>query len=276
MATRNRRPSLLQTLGKLSAVAENPRIVVVDNASADGTCAAVAEAFPNVTVIALEENVGPFARTLGVRAVDAPYVAFSDDDSWWGPGALGRAADALDRFPALAVVAGHVLVGEVERDDETTLAMGASPLACDVDLPGPPVLGFVACGSVVRRDAFLIVGGFSERRMGLEETLLAVDLVAAGWQLAYVREVVAHHHPSVVRDAAERRREAMRNALWFAWRRRPASVALGQTIRVLRSAATDRAARKAIADLVRDARRLVAERAVVDRGTEFALRRVGL
>lgn len=32
-----------------------------------------------------------------------------------------------------------------------------------------------------------------------EETLLAYDLAAAGWQLCYVADVVAHHHPSPIR-----------------------------------------------------------------------------
>jgi hypothetical protein len=50
------------------------------------------------------------------------------------------------------------------------------------DLPGPPVLGFIACGGIVRRAAFLEVGGFNSRLgVGGEEELLAVDLTARGW-----------------------------------------------------------------------------------------------
>jgi hypothetical protein len=49
-----------------------------------------------------------------------------------------------------------------------------SPLPRQPDLPGPPVLGFVACGAVVRRSAYLAVGGFSPVVFFLgEETLLA-------------------------------------------------------------------------------------------------------
>ena len=40
----------------------------------------------------LDKNHGALARNLGVRATQAPYVAFSDDDSWWQAGSLGRAA----------------------------------------------------------------------------------------------------------------------------------------------------------------------------------------
>ena len=276
VATRNRRASLLRTLANLEALDERPPLVVVDNASSDGTAATVRRKFPAATVIPLVENVGPFARTIGARAVDQPYVAFSDDDSWWRPGALTRAAAVFDEHAALAVVAAHVLVGAAERDDPTTLAMAESPLAAVADLPGPPVLGFLACGSVVRRAAFLEVGGFRERLIGFEETLLAVDLVRAGWQLAYVADVVAHHHPAGGRETSERRRSQARNAIWFAWLRRPASVAFARTIELCSSALRDPAVRRAFVDVAREAGRLARERRVVEPETEAALQRIGL
>ncbi len=65
--------------------------------------------------------------------------------------------------------------------------MEHSPLPVEPDLPGPPVLGFLACAAIVRRKAYLEVGGFDPRMMiGGEEELLAADLASAGWGLAYV------------------------------------------------------------------------------------------
>ena len=276
VATRNRRASLLRTLARLEALEERPPLVVVDNASSDGTPTVVRKRFPAVPVISLTENLGPAARTIGARSVDCPYVAFSDDDSSWHQGALARAAALFDEFPRLGLVAAHVVVGESERDDDTALAMRESPLAPDVELPGPPVLGFLACGCVVRRSAFLAVGGFRGRFTGSEETLLAVDLAAAGWHLAYVSDVVAHHDPSGGERTAERRRSDAWNALWFAWTRRPARTALARTAPLVRSALTDPAIRRAFADLLRDARRIATERCVVDDVLEGELRRLGL
>src|SRR5918911_4826437 len=88
IATRNRRESLGKTLDHLLALPERPPIVVVDNASTDGTVDLVARRYPEVEVVALPENRGGAARNVGVARVGAPYVAFSDDDSWWEPGAL--------------------------------------------------------------------------------------------------------------------------------------------------------------------------------------------
>jgi GT2 family glycosyltransferase len=230
IATRNRGTELLGTLTRLRALREQPPIVVVDNGSTDGTAELVRANYPGVQVVGLRRNQGGAARTVGARLVDSPYVAFSDDDSWWAPGALARAAELLERHPRLAVLAARVLVGPDERLDPVCREMARSPLPPAADLPGPSVLGFIACGAVVRRAAFLEVGGFDVRLgVGGEEELLSVDLAARGWGLAYVEEVVAHHHPSPSRDPSGRRRVQVRNALWSAWLRRPLGGAARQT-----------------------------------------------
>ena len=84
IATRDRRAALEAVLPRLLALPERPRVVVADNASTDGTPHAVAR-FPGVVLLPLGENRGAAARTAGARAVRTPYVAFSDDDSWWRP-----------------------------------------------------------------------------------------------------------------------------------------------------------------------------------------------
>ena len=276
VATRNRRESLLRTLAHLESLPERPAVVVVDNASADGTLEAVRRAHPSVDVVALAENRSATARTLGVDRVATPYVAFSDDDSWWAPGSLGRAADLFDAHPRLALVAARVLVGEDAVEDPTCAEMARSPLVSPFPLPGPPVLGFIGCGSVVRRSAFLEVGGF-DARLGIrgEEELLALDLATGGWALAYVPDVVAHHHPSDQRDQSERRRLEVRNSLWIAWLRRPGRVALRRTGAACLAALDDGEARRAVLDAFRGAGSIVRDRRVVSADVERALRQLG-
>lgn len=50
IATRNRRTELLRTLGKLRELRPRPPIIVVDNASEDGTPRTVAEQHPQVSL----------------------------------------------------------------------------------------------------------------------------------------------------------------------------------------------------------------------------------
>jgi len=218
VATRDRWPDLQQSLPRH----EGP-VILVDNGSADGTPDRVREAFPDVRVIEAGRNLGAVARNIGTAEAETPYVAFADDDSWWEPGALDHAAKLLDDHPRLGLLAGRVLVGPEERLDPTSAQMADSPLGCEPDLPGPSVLGFMACGAVVRRAAYLAAGGFDSVVEFLgEEARLAFDLAAEGWGLAYVDSVVAHLYPSPSRGNPHRRRaRVVRNDLLTAVMRLP-------------------------------------------------------
>jgi glycosyltransferase involved in cell wall biosynthesis len=265
--TRNRREQLRHTLRRLRELSGPVPVVVVDNGSDDGTPDAVRREFPAVTVVALPENRGAVARTVGVRLARTPYVAFSDDDSWWAPGALKTAADHLDQVPRLGLVAARTLVGPQERPDPLSEVLAASPLGTEPGLPGPRVLGFLACAAVVRRDAYLQAGGFHPVVFFLgEETVLAQDLATAGWALCHVPDVVAHHHPrppgagpARAAGQAARDRLQLRNALLSAWLRRPAGVAAAHTWRVARRW-DDPVARGALLDAARRAPRALAAR----------------
>ena len=235
LITRDRRDDLLRTLPVLEALPERPAIHLVDNASSDGTPQAVRARFPSVDVVALAGNRGAAARNVGVERASTPYVAFNDDDSWWEPGALARAADLLDAHPRLALVNGHILVGPEEKPDPVCVAMAASPLPPEPGQPGRALLSFIACGAIVRREAFLAVGGFHERLgVGGEEEIVGHRLLLAGWQQSYVPEIVTHHHPSTERDHGSRGATEVRNALWTAWLTRPLAAAVASTLRALR------------------------------------------
>jgi GT2 family glycosyltransferase len=234
VATRNRRPELLRTLSRLRALPERPSIIVVDNGSGDGTVSAVTAGFPDVRVVPLGRNRGAAARNIGVHLARTPYVAFSDDDSWWEPGALTRACAVLDSHPRVGLVAARTVVGPDRVPDPVNAAMAGTPLDGEPGLPGRSVLGFLGCASVVRRRAFLDVGGFSHVLFFVgEERLLAYDLAARGWSLRYVPAIVAVHEPSPHRPPTrDRLRAERRNALLTAWMRRPGAVALRETARL--------------------------------------------
>jgi GT2 family glycosyltransferase len=218
VATRNRWPRLRETLAR-----HPPPVILVDNGSTDGTVRKVRQHFPDVQLVPLPVNRGAAARNIGVARAGTRYVAFADDDSWWAPDALAEAACLFERYPRLAVLAGRVLVGPDQRLDATSRLMAGSPLGTAPDLPGPSVLGFLACGAIVRRDAFLAAGGFDDVVFFFgEEERLALDLAAAGWGLAYVDGVVAHHHPQPVAGSGpERTALASRNRVLTAVLRRP-------------------------------------------------------
>lgn len=261
--------STCATLERLIALPEAPSVTVVDNASTDGTADAAA-AFAHVSVIRLPENLGAAGRNCGVARARSPYVAFSDDDSWWEPGALSAAVDIFDANDRLGVAAARVLVGQEGRLDPVCAAMDSGGSRA-----GASVLGFVACGSIVRRDAFLDVGGFRlGYGVGGEEELLAIDMAVAGWEARYCPALVAHHHPAsrVAASRDERRRLQARNALWTAWLRRRPAGAFRRTVALARTAARDRAVRRGLADAARDVPWIWRERSAVGPALERRLR----
>jgi GT2 family glycosyltransferase len=129
------------------------------------------------------------------------------------------------------------------------------------------VLGFLGCAVVVRRTAFEAAGGFHPLLFFVgEERLLAYDLAAAGWPVAYADSVVAVHRPSNARPPSDwRNRLEARNEVLTAWLRRPLPVALARTGRLARTGLCDPGARAALgAALVRLPRALLARRRLPD------------
>ncbi|TDD74750.1 glycosyltransferase family 2 protein [Actinomadura rubrisoli] len=265
VATRDRAPELRRSLGRHEAP-----VIVIDNASADDTPRVAEEA--GAHVLRLPRNLGAAARNLGAERAGTRYIAFADDDSWWAPGALGRAVEILDAHPGTALLAARVLVGEDERPEPVSEQMALAPLGRPAGLPGPAILGFLACSAIVRRDAFLDAGGFSDvLHFGGEEELLALDLAAAGWGLAYAPELVVHHHPSTQgRDPSARRRREARNRLLTAWLRRP----LPAVARIAASALGSRDGRAGLADAARLVPALLRARRPVPPAVEAARARL--
>jgi GT2 family glycosyltransferase len=257
--SRDRREDLLASLPRHEAP-----VVFVDNGSTDGSVDAVRAAHPEVTVLPLAENVGARARTIGAERAGTPFVAFADDDSWWAPGDLARAAALLRASPRLAVLNARILVGPEERLDPVCAEMAVSPLGTRPDLPGPSLLGFIACGAMVRTEAFLAVGGFDPVvRFPGEEERLSLDLAAAGWGLAYVDGVTVHHHPSVRRSDPARRRTAIwRSRVLTAVMRLPLSDVVRVVVAGVRAGGPERrgllAALRDLPQAVRRRRRLPA------------------
>jgi GT2 family glycosyltransferase len=265
VVTRDRCGELNATLGRLGGLPQPPRVIVVDNASRDGSVGMVRERFPDAGLVALPANLGAAGRSVGVRLARTPYVAFSDDDSWWEPGSLEAAVALLDAHPGVGLVAGRIQVEPGDRTDPVSRVMSRSPLGA-VGGVGPRVLGFVACSAVVRREAYLGVGGFHWRfGVGGEEDLLALDLTRAGWDCCYAAHVVARHRPSTARDLTARRRRELRNALWTAWLRRRPRSAVRQTGHLLRR--TGRADLTGAVDALRGLPWVLAERRPLDRRT---------
>jgi rhamnopyranosyl-N-acetylglucosaminyl-diphospho-decaprenol beta-1,3/1,4-galactofuranosyltransferase len=116
VVTWNRRDLLMEALAAVTGQDPAPdEVIVVDNASTDGSAAAVREHFPAVSLTELAENTGGaggFACGLALAlARGADLVWVMDDDTVPEPGALAALVDAWRRAPAgtPALVASRVV-----------------------------------------------------------------------------------------------------------------------------------------------------------------------
>jgi GT2 family glycosyltransferase len=277
IATRNRRAELESVLMRLLDETRCP-IIVMDNNSDDGTATMAqrhaARAPGRVRVVELGDNLGAVARNIGVARSTTPYVAFCDDDSWWDPGAFDRAERIFDEHPAVGLLAARTVVWPDFRDDPMVGLLSNSPLGLRPGLPGPSILGFMACAAMVRKSAFDSVGGFSTvLHFRGEEQLLAMDLAAAGWELCYCPDLVAVHRPSTARlPGPAQHARVLRNEALTAWLRRPVPVCIRKTAALVRATTGDRAYAAAALEAVRLLPEAVRQRRRLPKGLEADIR----
>jgi GT2 family glycosyltransferase len=100
------RTLLRDCLKSLSAFppAGGARVWVVDNASEDGTVEMVEEEFPEVELIASDENLGfSKANNLVIRRGSAPYVLALNPDTLMTGGALDQMLELMEQKPEVGI-----------------------------------------------------------------------------------------------------------------------------------------------------------------------------
>ena len=183
-------------------------IVVVDNASKDGSVEAIRRADPDVEVVALEHNLGfGSGANRGVARTTTPFVAILNPDLEVEPGATKALLDVLEREPDVGIVAPRI------ETPDGRLYPSARTFPDMLDAAGHAFLHFVwrsnpfsrrykmldwdhgtatdvdwVAGThlIVRRAAWDEVGGFDESFfMYLEDVDLCWRMKQAGWRTRY-------------------------------------------------------------------------------------------
>jgi len=202
----------------LEAVADGPyEVIVVDNASTDGTQGFVRERFPSVRLIELPENIGfGAANNVGVEAATGHWYLLLNSDAW-------PRADAVENLRAFGEanprvgVAGPRLVGEDGRLQKSVRGFPTlwrlateylflrklaprSRLLNDFygagfDYRSPrPAEFLMGAVLLLRREAVEEVGGFDPAFfMFSEEVDLCYRMRAAGWAVEFTPEAEFVH-----------------------------------------------------------------------------------
>jgi GT2 family glycosyltransferase len=220
----NGRELLLKCLGAIEATSPpgvESEILVLDNASDDGSADAVREHFPQARLIALDQRTGKAENdsTL-LHEASGDFCLLLNEDSELTEGATGSLLEALEG-DSKAAVAGAQLIGA-----------GGEPVPCAWRLPG---VGTAFAGAAFLHRQFTVQsGGDATREVGWvqssamlvrrdaaeqvgyldpaffvysDETDFEKRLHDAGWSVLYVPAARAIHHDQMASDAggAERR-----------------------------------------------------------------------
>lgn len=188
------------------------QIIVVDNASADGSVDVLRAGAPDVTLIESPANLG-FAGgcNLGMEHATGSYVGFLNPDARPHAQWLRAAVDALESDAGIGCVASKVLDADGERIDFVAAAMSFDgqgyklfadePASTAWDEPAD-VLFASGAAMVLPADVYRELGGFDERYfMFFEDVDLGWRAWLRGYRVRYVPASLAYHeHHVTMRD----------------------------------------------------------------------------
>ena len=209
----------------LAAIAEQgveeAEVLVLDNASDDGSAGYVRERHPEVTLIALDRRTGKGENdsTLLERA-QGKYALLLNEDAELLPGAARTLVDALERRPGAAIAAAQLLNPDREPQPTawrapgvvTALAQAAFLHQKLVVQHGPEVDWAQSSAMLVRREAAEQVGYFDpDFFVYSDEADFCKRIRDAGHEVLLVTEAQAIHHEQLSTGATGRIVEFHRN-----------------------------------------------------------------
>jgi GT2 family glycosyltransferase len=232
---------LLKCLEAFFAHADVPvEAIVVDNASTDGSPAAVASEFPQAIVIAQPRNLGfGRANNVGLERCQGRFVLLLNPDVTVNPQATGRMADFLMSRQDAAAVGPRLLFPDGRLDPDARRSfpvprtlfyrtVGLSKLFPKSKTFGRHNMGHVpetdvhemdagtAACLMVRMSALDRVGFFDPRYFMFGEDLdLCYRLKLGGWKIFYLPSASAiHHKGAAIKQAQSRMLYERHRAMW--------------------------------------------------------------
>ena len=211
-------------------------VIVVDNASSDGSVSVLGREYGEVRVLSLPTNRGySGGSNAGIRAADGDILVMLNNDTEADPHWLEELIAALDRHPEAGSVASRMMLY-----DQPGVLHSAGDIYRTNGIPGsrgvwqryaPPFdqesYVFGGCGGAVayRRKMLEAIGVFEERFfMYCEDVDLNWRAQLAGWKCVYAPRAVVYHHLSASGGGRLSSYYVGRNTLWVIARNYPAAL----------------------------------------------------
>ena len=241
----NAGPALDACLTSCVAGAADREIILVDNASTDGSVAAARARHPGVRIVETGSNLGFAAgANRGAAAAGGEVLVFLNPDARVAPGALTGLVDALGFTPGVGIAGGALRdergrwqPGWARFDPLAHLVLDTTPgrLASRFRR-GPHRVDWVyGTFMAVRRDLFRQLGGFDARYFLYGEDIdLCYRAAQLGARTIHVPAARAVHGPNVSaaqRFGSGREAEVVKGEMrFYAARRGPRALRLFRTV----------------------------------------------
>lgn len=179
-------------------------IIVVDNGSKDGSVQAVRQQFPEITLLALPENLGfAAANNIAIRMVNTDYIALLNNDAVAHPFWLENLMSAMAGHPeagfAASLMLYHDAPSTIDRagDGYTTAGVGSlrgRGQPADTFSRTEWVFGACAGAAIYRTSMFRDIGLFDEDFFLLHEDVdISFRAQLRGYSCLYVPNAVVYH-----------------------------------------------------------------------------------
>jgi len=197
-------------LGSVSCQSfDDSETIVVDNGSIDGTVDFIRDAYPAVTVVENETNVGACrARNQGIEIAKGKYVLTLDCDVTLGDGFIREIKGAMERAPAdVGMLSPKILRPDKKTVDSTGLLLsrcwrfydrGSGELDTGRFDKRPEILGPCSAAALYKMEMLdqLKVGGeyFDENFFFLVEDFdIALRARHCGWKAVFTPRAICYH-----------------------------------------------------------------------------------
>lgn len=180
-------------------------IIIIDNASSDGSVDNLQERYPNLKIIQLDENKGfAVANNIGIHQARGKWLVLVNNDAFPEPDWLENLVTAAESFPDYAAFGSkliradnpEILDGIGDKYHISGLAWRDGynhPVSTAPSHPGE-IFSPNAAAVLYQREALLHVGGFSEYfYMYHEDVDLGFRLRLQGYRCLYVPDAVVYH-----------------------------------------------------------------------------------
>ncbi len=196
----NRKDELRNTLQKVfEQDYKNIEVIVVDNASSDGTQKMVKSEFPAVQLIELSENIGIAGWNKGFKIAKGEYVLVLDDDSYPEKGTILKGIKCFKNDSKIAVVGFTVYnscYNLIENNFEFQKSKGKIIYT----------IGFIGCGAIVNKKVFCELNGYeSSIFLYYNEIEFSIRAREKGYRIVFEpNNKIIHSYSSIMRNAESR------------------------------------------------------------------------